>query len=95
MTVAEQLCDRVAFVVDGEIVVVASPKELMLEHGTRSIKVEYVNNGKLLEQNFDINALSENKEFMNILKTREIKTMHSFEASLEDIFIKLTGRNLL
>jgi fluoroquinolone transport system ATP-binding protein len=39
--------------------------------------------------------LAENKEFLDILKTTDIKTIHSCEATLEDIFIKLTGRNLL
>jgi fluoroquinolone transport system ATP-binding protein len=33
MTVAEQLCDRVAFIVDGQIAATGAPKDLMLEHG--------------------------------------------------------------
>lgn len=95
MTVAEQLCDRVAFIVDGQIVVVGSPKELMIEHGKRRVKVEYQHDGKLHETEFEMHLLAENKEFMNILETADIKTIHSCEATLEDIFIKLTGRNLL
>ena len=95
MTVAEQLCDRVAFIVDGQIVVSGSPRDLMIEHGKKSVKVAYQTNGKLLETEFEMNRLSENKAFMDILKTADIKTMHSCEATLEDIFIKLTGRNLL
>lgn len=95
MTVAEQLCDRVAFIVDGQIVVSGSPRDLMIEHGKKSVKVEYQTDGKLLEIEFEMNRLSENKAFMDILKTADIKTMHSCEATLEDIFIKLTGRNLL
>ena len=95
MTVAEQLCDRVAFIVDGQIVVSGSPRDLMIEHGKKSVKVAYQTNGKLLETEFEMNQLSENKAFMDILKTADIKTMHSCEATLEDIFIKLTGRNLL
>jgi fluoroquinolone transport system ATP-binding protein len=95
MTVAEQLCDRVAFIVEGQIVVTGSPKDLMIEHGKRVVKVEYQLDGKLLEQNFEMNELGNNKVFMDVLKTGDIKTIHSCEASLEDIFIKLTGRNLL
>ena len=94
MTVAEQLCDRVAFIVDGKIVVIGSPKELMIEHGKRRVKVEYQLNGKLLEREFEMHLLAENKAFLDILKTADIKTIHSCEATLEDIFIKLTGRNL-
>jgi len=95
MTVAEQLCDRVAFIVDGKIVVTGSPKDLMIEHGKKSVKVEYQSDGKLIETEFEMHDLAENKAFMEILKNTDIKTMHSCEASLEDIFIKLTGRTLL
>ncbi len=95
MTVAEQLCDRVAFVVDGKIVVTGSPKDLMVEHGKRLVKVEYRQNGKNHIQDFDMNELGVNKEFLSILKNGDLKTIHSCEATLEDIFIKLTGRKLL
>lgn len=95
MTVAEQLCDRVAFIVEGKIVVIGSPKELMIEHGKRIVEVEYQKNGSIRKQSFDLQNLGENNSFMDVLRTTEVKTMHSCEATLEDIFIKLTGRNLL
>ncbi len=95
MTVAEQLCDRVAFIVEGKIVVIGSPRDLMIEHGKRIVQVEYQMNGSKHEQSFDLENLYENLDFMNILKSAEIKTIHSCEATLEDIFIKLTGRNLV
>ena len=95
MTVAEQLCDRVAFIVDGRIAASGSPKTLMIEHGKRSVKVEYRMNGNLLEQDFEMNELGKNENFLQVLKTAEIKTIHSAEATLEDVFIKITGRTLL
>lgn len=95
MTDAEHLCDRVAFIVDGQIVVTGSPKDLMIEHGKRRIKVEYQLDGKLLEKEFEMHHLAGNKEFTDILEADNLKTIHSCEATLEDIFIKLTGRNLL
>lgn len=95
MTVAEQLCDRVAFIVDGQIVVTGAPHDLMIEHGKRRVKVEYQLDGKTLEKEFEMLHLSENPEFMELLKSNDIRTIHSCEATLEDIFIQLTGRNLL
>lgn len=95
MTVAEQLCDRVAFIVDGQIVLIGSPADLMVEYGKRVVKVEYTLNGKLLVQDFEIDGIGSDNAFMDILKTSEIKTIHSLEATLEDIFIRLTGRKLL
>ena len=41
MTVADELCDRVAFIVDGEIRLVDSPRDLKLAHGARTVAVEY------------------------------------------------------
>jgi fluoroquinolone transport system ATP-binding protein len=95
MTVAEQLCDRVAFIVEGKIVVIGSPKDLMIEHGKRIVEVEYQKNGSIHKQSFELHNLGENSSFMDIIRTAEVKTIHSCEATLEDIFIKLTGRNLV
>lgn len=95
MQVAEQLCDRVAFIVDGQISVVDAPKSLMLQHGFNCIKVEYENNNQLVEQEFILNSINHDQEFFQIMQTKRIRTIHSQEASLEDIFIKLTGRTLL
>jgi len=95
MTVAEQLCDRVAFIIDGKIVVTGSPRELMIQHGQRSLKVEYQENGAITDAVFPLDGIGANEEFINLLRDKEIKTLHSCEATLEDIFIKLTGRNLL
>ena len=95
MTVAEQLCDRVAFIVEGQIVVTGSPKDLMIEHGKRIVKVEFQKNGKLVGKDFDLQDIGSNRAFLDVLTSGNVKTIHSCEASLEDIFIKLTGRNLL
>ena len=95
MTVAEQLCDRVAFIVDGQIVITGSPKELMIEHGKRRIKVEFTDGGRLCFEEFELDSLGGNKRFIEILQNGNVKTIHSCEATLEDIFIKMTGRVLL
>lgn len=95
MTVAEQLCDRVAFIVDGQIMVTGSPGDLMIKHGKRLIKVEYVDNGSVDKREFEMAGIGHNHDFISLLQEKEVKTLHSAEATLEDIFIKLTGRNLL
>ncbi len=95
MTVAEQLCDRVAFIVDGRIVVTGSPRDLMIQHGKRLVNVGYTCNGQTCEKEFPLQDIGSNSEFISLLQDKEIRTIHSCEATLEDIFIKLTGRNLL
>ncbi|MHC1780665.1 MAG: ABC transporter ATP-binding protein [Bacteroidales bacterium] len=95
MTVAEQLCDRVSFIVDGRIVVTGSPSNLMVEYGKRVVKVEYISEGKVESREFPIKDVGLNTGFLDIVSNYEIKTIHSCEATLEEIFIKLTGKNLI
>jgi fluoroquinolone transport system ATP-binding protein len=91
---ADELCDRVGFIVDGKLVLIESPKELKIKHGKKIVKLEYLKNGDLVSQEFDLKNLAENKSFFNLLKTDLVQTIHTEEATLEDIFIKATGRQL-
>lgn len=94
MTVAEQLCDRVALIVDGEIKEIDSPKNLTMRYGENVIKVEYIESNQVKEATFNLDSISHNTTFVNLIQSNKILTMHSGEATLEDVFIKLTGRNL-
>lgn len=95
MTVAEQLCDRVAFLVDGSIHLCDSPDNLKVKYGRRVVKVEYLDGSTPVTQEFSMERLSNEEKFFEILKTKPIKTIHSQDASLEEIFIKITGRELV
>lgn len=95
MTVAEELCDRVAFIVDGEIVLINSPKNLKLEYGRPTVIVEAVVAGSMTKHEFSLPNLGENEDFLNLIRTHTVQTIHTQEASLEDIFIKVTGRRLV
>lgn len=90
---AEELCDRVAFIVEGEIRLIDAPKALKLKHGQRRVKVEYLN-GQTQTQVFPLDGLGNNLEFLRILQEENLETIHSEEASLEDIFIEVTGTKL-
>ncbi|NHZ71923.1 MAG: ATP-binding cassette domain-containing protein [Aquificales bacterium] len=95
MTVAEALCDRVAFIVDGEIQLIDAPKRLKLQHGKPTVRVEYLanGNGRAAEQEFALADLGQN-DFLNLVQQHPVQTIHSQEATLEDIFIQVTGRSL-
>ncbi|OHD57111.1 MAG: ABC transporter ATP-binding protein [Spirochaetes bacterium GWF1_51_8] len=94
MTDADELCDRVAFIVDGTISAADSPRELKIKYGRKTVRVEYRNNSTVKSEEFDFDGIGGNKKFLDILKNEKIETIHSQEASLADIFIKLTGREL-
>ncbi|RME65682.1 MAG: ABC transporter ATP-binding protein [Caldilineae bacterium] len=96
MTVADQLCDRVAFIVDGKLSLIDSPRSLKIQHGRRVVRVEYHRDGNPLEQaDFPLDGLGENQAFLELLRTQKVETIHTQEATLEDIFIETTGRRLI
>ncbi len=97
MTVADQICDRVAFIIDGKITLIDSPRNLRLQHGQRRVRVEYHQDGTsspAQHAEFPLDGLADSDEFLEILRTNRIETIHTQEATLEDIFIQTTGRSL-
>ena len=94
MTDADELCDRVGFIVEGKLTLIESPRELKIRHGKKIVKVEYLENGELVSQDFDIKDLADNINFLSLLRTENVQTIHTAEATLDDIFIKATGRQL-
>ncbi|MFN8442181.1 MAG: ABC transporter ATP-binding protein [Caldilineaceae bacterium] len=94
MSVAEELCDRVAFIINGEIRLIDSPRALKLRYGNATVRVEFGLNGARQQAIFPLPNLGHNQDFLHILGSNEIQTLHTQEASLEDIFVRVTGKNL-
>lgn len=94
MTVADQLCDRVGFIIDGQIAVIDTPRSLKLEHGTPTVSVEYRTDSTLEQQQFSLSEIGANETFQELLRGEQIETIHTDEATLEDVFIEVTGKAL-
>ena len=94
MYIADELCDRVAFIVDGEIKLIDSPKNLKLQYGEKMVEVEYDKDGKPVRETFSTIVAGDKERLKSIIDEHEIRTMHTKEATLEEIFIKVTGRGL-
>ena len=92
MNVADELCDRVAFMNQGKLVAVDSPRNLKLRYGEKIMTIEYVEEGQTKRQVFDLNGQAD--EIAAFLNTYQVETVHSGEATLNDIFIEITGRGL-
>lgn len=90
----DQLCDRVAFIVDGNIIEIDSPRNLKIKYGKRIIRVEYQENGALFTKEFSLDHIKDNGDFIDLIKTKNIETIHSGETTLEEIFIQVTGVKL-
>ncbi len=95
MFIADELCDRVAFIVDGEIKLIDSPENLKLQYGDKLVEVEYIENAEVIKETFSIIVPEDKKKLQNVIENHDIQTMHTKEATLEEIFIKVTGRGLV
>ena len=95
MVAADVLCDRIAFIVDGEIKLIDSPRQLKLQYGKRRVTIEYLSDHTVEQKEFPLKGLGNNAEFLKILREKEVETIHTGEATLEDIFINVTGRRLV
>jgi fluoroquinolone transport system ATP-binding protein len=94
MRVADTLCDRVAFMVDGGIVCIDSPRALKLHHGERAVRVEFRDTNGTAHADFPLDGLGENSAFLELLREREVQTIHTREADLAEVFIRVTGKSL-
>ncbi len=94
MNDADELCDRVGFMVDGRLALIENPKDLKLKHGKKIVRVEYINNEEITQQEFTLAKLGSNTTFIKLLNSGRVQTIHTQEATLDDVFIKVTGRQL-
>lgn len=94
MYTAEEICDRVAFLNEGSIVAMDSPRVLKLKYGEQSVRVEYYENGNVKSKLYFLAREEDRRALQEIIDSKEVQTLHSQEASLEQIFIRLTGREL-
>lgn len=94
MAAADELCDRVAFVVDGRIACVDAPGALKLRHGERTVRVGYLADGRPAHADFPLDGLADDAAFHRLLRERDVQTLHTREATLADVFIRVTGRAL-
>ncbi len=91
---ADRLSDTVAFLNAGKIVAMGSPRELKLQYGAKSVKLERRVNGTVREETLFPERAEDAARIKAYLDEGCIETLHSQEATLEEIFIRLTGRTL-
>ncbi len=89
---ADLLSDRVAFINDGKILVVDTPENLKLAHGRRSVRVRARNGDEIEETVIELD--DDAGDQLHQAVTKDILTIHTEEATLEDIFVKFAGRGL-
>lgn len=91
MSFAEDICDRVGFVVEGEIKKIGTPISLKYEYGENKIcvKTEYK------VQEFELKEIGKNTAFLKAIEQIDLKQVYTKQPSLEEIFSIVTGRVLV
>lgn len=92
MNTADELCDRVSFIVEGELQVTDRPNSLKHEYGKNTVLVER-KDGEIAE--FPLEQLGKNNGFYTFINQHEIQRINTQEATLEEVFIQITGKALL
>ena len=91
MEEADYLCDRIAFLHDGEIKLLDTPDALKKQFAKDEIEIE-LKDGQHV-------TLSKSKNdaqtLYNYMENEEIETIHSNEPTIGDIFVYVTGRELI
>lgn len=92
MQEATDLCDKVAFLFDGKIIEYDTPTRICDKHNELN-QISIVTNH---DKEFKIpNNKESYSEILNALKDNEIKSIHSSEPNLGEVFISLTGKELI
>tara|TARA_B100000945_G_scaffold198579_1_gene159639 strand:- start:1721 stop:2659 length:939 start_codon:yes stop_codon:yes gene_type:complete len=106
---AEQLCEKVSIINNGKIIANDSPANLTQRHGKSGLEIELsksIDNLELTELDFSlenkklyININNPEKEMAKIISKISsqgglIENVRILRSSLEDVFIKLTGKSI-
>ncbi|KMJ59972.1 hypothetical protein AB685_03765 [Bacillus sp. LL01] len=94
MHLAEELCDRVAFMVDGKLALIDSPSNLKQGNMEKRVHVEYMEGSHPDISSFPLQTLAENGAFHRLLSSKKILSIYTKERTLEEVFLEVTGRSL-
>jgi len=86
MEEADELCDRVAIIDGGSIVALDTPHNLKLAHSKKTVEIETTDGTK--QYSFDELAP------LLGLDPEKVRSIHSVEPTLQEVFIRLTGHEL-
>ena len=95
MLEADKLSNRVAFINDGKIAALDTPDNLKLAHGKRSVLVRSRQAGQVVEETVLLDDAAAGDKLKAAVGSSGLMTIHTEEATLENIFIELTGRGLV
>lgn len=91
---AQELCDRVAFIVDGSVKALDTPHNLIMQRGAGTLEYTYLKDGAECTGECALRQTGEDGILMSLIQGGDLLTVHSKEPNLGDIFMEVTGRKL-
>ena len=91
---ATELCDRVAFIVDGKLRALDSPRNLIMSRGASKVRYTYIRDEREQQAEIPLDQTGTDDLLQNLVQQNRLKSIHSSEPTLNDIFVELTGRRL-
>ena len=91
---ATELCDRVAFIVDGRIKALDTPRSLIMRRGASKIIYTYLQDGREISAETPLRQTGQDDMLQQVIFENRLLSIHSAEPTLNDIFIDITGRQL-
>lgn len=94
MSDATELCDRVVFIVDGQMKALDTPHNFIMKRGAARVTYTFMENGIEQVKTTLLTELSSDEVLKKLISANRITSIHSAEPTLSDIFIELTGAQL-
>lgn len=91
MEEANDLCDRVAFLHHGRLQELDTPESLRYKYSSHAFHVETFKGEKLTIENGERNA----DQIASMIRNGVVKSMHTDNPTLGQIFLKVTGKELV
>ena len=91
---ADELSNRVAFINEGKLYALDTPENLKLSHGKRSVKVRLREDQNVREEEIEFDDHDAGEKLKAYVNSENLLTIHTEEATLENIFLQMTGRGL-
>jgi len=92
---ATELCDRVAFIVDGHIKAMDTPHHLIMSRGACKVSYSFINmKGSEIVNTISLSGIGSDMVLQDLIKNNKLISIHSSEPNLNDIFMEVTGRVL-
>ena len=92
---ATELCGRVAFIVDGAIRALDTPRALIMSKGASKITYSYLSDGAERIAYVPLDKTADDPLLNRLVNENRLLSIHSGEPTLNDIFMDVTGRQLV